>query len=254
MRRPLTVSDSTLVSATPDVIYAQVADPSQMPRWSPENVAGDVPAPGSPLSVGDTFVGTNERGPARWSTRCVVTTADPGREFAFEVRQIGLRNPRVRSRIATWSYTFEPEDRRHPGHRDLDGRPPVARRPLRPSSTRSPPAVTTSTSSSGATSPPRSSGSRPTSRPEPGNASSVDRELAQLRPVGLVDRLADDPRGGSEVGRQLLRRPPEVLGAHVRRARVVVAERLDQDVLVRRRRGCATSRTTGSPPRRGWPR
>ena len=108
MTRPMTVSDSTVVSATPEVIYAQVADPSQMPRWSPENVAGDVPAPGSPLSVGDIFVGSNKRGTARWSTRCVVTAASPGREFTFQVRQIGLRNPRVRSRIATWSYTFEP--------------------------------------------------------------------------------------------------------------------------------------------------
>ncbi len=108
MTRPMTVSDSTVVCATPEVIYAQVADPSQMPRWSPENVGGDVPAPGSPLAEGDTFVGTNKRGPARWSTRCVVTRAEPGREFAFQVRQIGLRNPRVSSRIATWSYTFEP--------------------------------------------------------------------------------------------------------------------------------------------------
>ena len=108
MTRPLTVSDSTVVSATPDAIYAQVADPSQMPRWSPENVGGQVPSPGSPLSVGDTFVGTNKRGPVRWSTRCVVTTADPGREFTFRVRQIGLRTPRLGARIATWSYTFDP--------------------------------------------------------------------------------------------------------------------------------------------------
>ena len=108
MSRPMTVSDSTVVSASPEAIYAQVADPSQMPRWSPENTGGEVPAPGSPLAVGDTFVGTNRRGPARWSTRCVVTTADPGREFAFQVRQIGLRNPRVPGRIATWTYRFEP--------------------------------------------------------------------------------------------------------------------------------------------------
>lgn len=110
MTRTMTVSDSTIVSASPDEIYARVADPSQMPRWSPENVEGRVPAPGNPLSVGDTFVGTNKRGPARWSTRCVVTSADPGREFAFQVRQIGMRNPRLKSRIATWSYTFAPVD------------------------------------------------------------------------------------------------------------------------------------------------
>lgn len=108
MTRPLTASESTVVAATPDAIYAQVADPSQMPRWSPENVGGQVPSPGSPLLVGDTFVGTNKRGPVRWSTRCVVTTADPGREFTFQVRQIGLRTPRLGARIATWSYTFDP--------------------------------------------------------------------------------------------------------------------------------------------------
>ena len=108
MARPLTVSDSTVVPASAAEIYARVADPSQMPRWSPENIAGEVPAPGTPLTVGDTFVGTNRRGPARWSTRCVVTAADPGREFAFKVRGIGLRTPRVRGRIATWTYTFEP--------------------------------------------------------------------------------------------------------------------------------------------------
>ena len=108
MPRPMTVSDSTVVSAAPEEIWAQVADPSQMPRWSPENVGGSVPAPGSPLSVGDTFVGTNKRGRASWSTRCVVTSADPGREFAFKVRQIGLRSPRFSGRVATWTYTFEP--------------------------------------------------------------------------------------------------------------------------------------------------
>ena len=108
MKRPMTVSDSTVVSASPDVLYAQVADPSQMPRWSPENVEGRVSAPGTPLTVGAAFIGTNKRGPARWSTRCVVTSADPGREFAFQVRQIGMRNPRLSSRIATWTYTFEP--------------------------------------------------------------------------------------------------------------------------------------------------
>ena len=56
MTRPLTASDSTVVSAPPDVIHAQVADPSQMPRWRPGNVGGEVPTPGSPLSVGGTFV------------------------------------------------------------------------------------------------------------------------------------------------------------------------------------------------------
>ena len=52
MARPLTVSDSTVVPASAAEIYAKVADPSQMPRWSPENISGEVPAPGTPWGYG----------------------------------------------------------------------------------------------------------------------------------------------------------------------------------------------------------
>lgn len=105
----MTVSDSIVIDADPMELYRQVADPSQMGRWSPENTGADA-TPGTPLEVGASFVGTNRRGRARWSTRCVVTTADPGRRFAFDVRQIGLRKPVLSGAIATWDYTFVPED------------------------------------------------------------------------------------------------------------------------------------------------
>jgi hypothetical protein len=59
MPRTMTVQDSIVVDADPMTIYRLVADPSQMPRWSPENVAGDVPEPGSPATVGTVFVGSN---------------------------------------------------------------------------------------------------------------------------------------------------------------------------------------------------
>jgi uncharacterized protein YndB with AHSA1/START domain len=107
MARTMTVHDSVVVDADPLSVYRQVADPSQMPRWSPENTAADVPVPGSPASVGTTFVGSNQRGSARWRTRCRVTASDPGERFAFDVYEIGLRSPFVRARIATWSYAFE---------------------------------------------------------------------------------------------------------------------------------------------------
>lgn len=103
----MTVSDSVEVAATPEQIWAEVADPSQMPRWSPENTGAPVGA-GRPLSVGDVFHGTNKRGPARWTTRCTVTASEPGKVFAFDVLAIGVRTPRLRGRIASWSYTFEP--------------------------------------------------------------------------------------------------------------------------------------------------
>ncbi len=107
MPRTMTVQDSIVVGADPMTIYRLVADPSQMPRWSPENVAGDVPEPGSPAAVGTVFVGSNKRGRARWQTRCRVTASDPGERFTFDVFQFGVGTPFVTARIATWDYAFE---------------------------------------------------------------------------------------------------------------------------------------------------
>lgn len=107
MGRPMTVSDSVDVAVAPDVVWTQLADPSQMPRWSPENTGAPVGA-GHPLAVGDTFHGTNKRGPARWTTRCTVTESEPGEKFAFDVLAIGVRKPWLRGRIASWSYAVEP--------------------------------------------------------------------------------------------------------------------------------------------------
>ncbi|MCH1865614.1 SRPBCC family protein [Nocardioides sp. CFH 31398] len=105
--RTMTVSDSVLIAADALELYSAVADPSQMPRWSPENTGATVPHPGRPLPEGASFVGTNQRGRARWSTRCVVTHAEPGRRFSFVVGEIGLRRPVVRGRIARWDWRFE---------------------------------------------------------------------------------------------------------------------------------------------------
>lgn len=104
------VSDSVVIEADAETIWTQVADPTQMPRWSPENVGATTPEAGRPLRVGERFDGTNKRGRARWSTECVVTAADPGRRFAFDVRKIGPRAPILPGRIATWAYDFETVD------------------------------------------------------------------------------------------------------------------------------------------------
>lgn len=101
------VSDSIEIDADPMMIYRQLADPSRMGRWSPENLGTAAPSCG-PLTVGDEFVGRNRRGPGRWSTACTVIAAEPGERFAFRVHRIGLRRPLLRGAIATWSYTLEP--------------------------------------------------------------------------------------------------------------------------------------------------
>jgi hypothetical protein len=49
----------------------------------------------------------------RWTTRCVVTAAEPGRRLAFQVvgqMMGGKDQPRLRFPIATWEYRFEPVD------------------------------------------------------------------------------------------------------------------------------------------------
>lgn len=107
MGRPMTVSDSVEVAVDPATLWSQLADPAQMPRWSPENIGAPVGA-GRPLAVGDVFHGQNRRGPARWTTQCSVTSSEPGKSFGFDVLAIGVKVPRVRGRIANWTYTLEP--------------------------------------------------------------------------------------------------------------------------------------------------
>lgn len=107
MTRTFSVSRSTLVEASPSSVYEQVSRPAQMGRWSPENLGASVVGGDRPASVGMVFEGHNKRGAFRWTTRCTVTEADPGKRFAFRVDAIGLRRPRLPGPIATWEYRFE---------------------------------------------------------------------------------------------------------------------------------------------------
>ena len=102
-RRVLTVTDDVVIDATPESLYALISDPSQMPRWSPENTSGR--STGS-LPVGAHFDGTNKRGRRKWITRSVVTAAEPGVRFAFTVVAIGGRKPVVKAPNASWEYRF----------------------------------------------------------------------------------------------------------------------------------------------------
>jgi uncharacterized protein YndB with AHSA1/START domain len=110
MGRDMQVSDSVTIHADAHTIYDQVADPTQMQRWSHENTGATTSGAGRTLGEGEVFDGSNKRGRARWSTECVVTAAEPGRRFAFDVRKIGPRTPFIPGRIASWAYTFEPTD------------------------------------------------------------------------------------------------------------------------------------------------
>ncbi len=108
MPREMSVSDSVIIDLDAHTIYALVADPTQMQRWSPENTGASTAVASGPLELGAVFDGSNKRGRTRWTTECVVTAADPGRRFAFDVCKIGARTPFLPGRIASWEYSFAP--------------------------------------------------------------------------------------------------------------------------------------------------
>ena len=87
---------SIRIDAAPGALYDLVSDPANMGRLSPECTGGRWLDGATGPAVGARFKGSNKRGPIRWSTSTVVAT-EPGREFAFEVGDSGIR----------WGYTFE---------------------------------------------------------------------------------------------------------------------------------------------------
>lgn len=89
------------VSASPDAVYALVADVERMGEWSPECRRCEWIDGATGPAVGAWFKGSNRRGLARWSNRLRVLTATPGREFSFVTQHRGRDMTR-------WTYRFEP--------------------------------------------------------------------------------------------------------------------------------------------------
>lgn len=87
------------IAASPEALYAIVTDVSRMGELSPECTGGTWQGGATGPAVGATFKGTNKRGYARWSTSNTVVEADPGRAFAWETKQSGVR----------WGFRFAAE-------------------------------------------------------------------------------------------------------------------------------------------------
>jgi uncharacterized protein YndB with AHSA1/START domain len=95
------VSVTRDIAASPDTLWAMIADVTRMGEFSPENAGCEwIGAPPGP-AVGARFRGTNRNGKRRWKTTCKVVRAERGRRFAFEVTSGPLK-------VAEWEYTFEP--------------------------------------------------------------------------------------------------------------------------------------------------
>lgn len=91
------VEFSRTVVASPERLYALISDLPRMGEWSPENDGGKWLKGATGPAVGAKFKGKNHHGWRRWSTIATVVTADPGREFAFDVKAAGLK-------VARWGY------------------------------------------------------------------------------------------------------------------------------------------------------
>jgi Polyketide cyclase / dehydrase and lipid transport len=95
-------SQSVVIGAAAEQIYALVADLSRMGEWSPECHRVEWLEGSSGPVVGARFMGHNQGGPLgvmKWSRRGRVVTADPGREFAFVTEEGGREGTEWRFRL-----------------------------------------------------------------------------------------------------------------------------------------------------------
>ena len=97
-----TVAVSTTIDATPEAVYALVADLPRMGEWSTETAKVAWLGEATEARAGARFRGTNRNGFRRWQTTCTVVVAEPGREISWRARSLGLA-------VALWSYQFEPD-------------------------------------------------------------------------------------------------------------------------------------------------
>lgn len=97
--KPVDVTVTRTVAASPQTLYDLVSDVTQMSRWSPETVAARWLGDAREAAPGARFAGTNTLGKLTWTTKPTVTAAERGSVFAFKVP--GRSGP-------TWTYTFTP--------------------------------------------------------------------------------------------------------------------------------------------------
>ncbi len=89
-----------VVAATPDRVYALLSDLPRMGEWSPENDGGAWVKGATGPVVGAKFKGANHLGKKKWKTLSTVTKAEPGVEFAFDVKAEIFK-------VAGWGFSLE---------------------------------------------------------------------------------------------------------------------------------------------------
>ncbi len=99
------IRETRHIAATPDEVYALVADLPRMGEWSPECEKVTWRDGATHAVKGGHFVGHNRAGAFRWVTFGEIVGADRGRNLAFEIT-VGPVS------VARWEYFFIPDDDR----------------------------------------------------------------------------------------------------------------------------------------------
>ncbi|MDG4858129.1 cytochrome P450 [Streptomyces sp. T-3] len=99
-RRTVTVQAE--IAAPAQEVWAALVDVTRMGEWSPECTGGHWLDGAARAEVGARFTGTNRKGQARWTTRCTIVQAQPGRALTWDVK-LGLP-------LARWSFALTPTE------------------------------------------------------------------------------------------------------------------------------------------------
>ncbi len=96
------VTATVQIDASPEVVYGLITDLPILASLAEEAVAMEL-RKGDGIRKGAVFVGRNENNGRRWTTKCTVTDAEPGRVFAFDVRAAAIP-------ISRWQYDIVAAD------------------------------------------------------------------------------------------------------------------------------------------------
>jgi hypothetical protein len=94
-------SSSVEIKAPPAHVYALITDLAAMSEIAEETAVMRWQKGVSSAVPGAMFKGTNRNGWRKWTTKCKVTDADPGKRFAFNVSHTGVP-------ISRWQYDIAP--------------------------------------------------------------------------------------------------------------------------------------------------
>lgn len=99
---PPSATGTIRIGAAPEAVYALITDLSALADCAEETVTMQW-RQGNSAQRGAKFTGSNRNGSHKWSTTCTVTTAEPGRAFAFDVHSAVIP-------VARWEYEITPVD------------------------------------------------------------------------------------------------------------------------------------------------